>query len=168
MEEFRDIKDYEGLYQVSNFGKVKNSKGLILKGSKDKYGYLRVLLSKERKKKKYRVHRLVSEAFIDNLNNYSYVNHKDENKQNNCVDNLEWCTVKYNVNYGTAIERRSKKLINRKDQSKSVLQYTKEGKFVREWRSTRECARNGFAQGAVSACCRGKLKSHKGFIWKYK
>nr|UVX78839.1 MAG: zinc-binding loop region of homing endonuclease [Bacteriophage sp.] len=171
MEEFRDIKGYEGLYQVSNLGIVKNIKGRIMKQCKDRYGYLTISLCKEGKHKTFSVHRLVAEEFIPNENNYPCINHKDEDKTNNNVNNLEWCDYKYNSNYGTAIERRvnntdwKKIVINL---SKPVLQYTKNGMFVKEWSSTRECGRNGFSNGAVAACCRGERKSHKGYIWKYK
>ena len=112
-EEWRDIKGYEGKYQVSNLGRVKSLKNCkgnyrekILKLGKDKLGYLQVVLSKEGKGKLFRVHRLVAESFIENTNNYPEVNHKDENKSNNCVDNLEWCDRKYNCNYGTRNIRR--------------------------------------------------------------
>ena len=119
-EEFRDVKGYEGLYQVSNIGRVKslgngNStcpyflKERILSTTKRR-NYLAVTLSKQGKRKMYSLHRLVAETFIPNPNNYPCVNHLDENKQNNSVDNLEWCTYKYNCNYGTRNERISKAL----------------------------------------------------------
>ena len=157
-------KDYEGHYQVSNCGRVKSikfGKEKILKQRKDKRGYYSVVLSKNGIVKKYSVHRLVAEAFIDNTDNLPYVNHKDEDKTNNNVNNLEWCDAKYNINYGTCIERRSKK------KSKPVLQYDLEGNFIKEWKSTMECGRNGYNQGNVVACCQGKLKKYKGFIWRY-
>ena len=90
------------------------------------------------------------------------MNHKDEDKQNNNVDNLEWCNRTYNINYGTRNERIAL------TKSKTVLQYDLEGNFIREWKSTAECGRNGFHQGNVAACCRGELKKYKDFIWKYK
>ena len=160
-EIWKDKKDYEGHYQVSNCGRVKSfrfGKERILKLIKYKCGYLYVNLYKNNIKKEYLVHRLVAEAFIDNTDNLPCVNHKDENKLNNNVDNLEWCTHEYNINYGTRTERCSK----------PVLQYTLDGEFIREWPSTRECGKSGFNQGSVSACCRGKRKTHKGFLWEYK
>ena len=90
------------------------------------------------------------------------MNHKDENKTNNNVDNLEWCDAKYNVRYGTGLKRRSIA------QSKPVLQYDLQGNFIREWESTMECDRNGFCSRHVADCCNGKRKTHKGFIWRYK
>lgn len=185
MEEiFIDIKGYEGLYQINNLGRIKSlwyGKEKILKLGKDKDGYLKVNLCKNRKTKHFLVHRLVANAFIPNPNGYRCVNHKDEDKTNNRVDNLEWCTYQYNSNYGTCQQRRventdynevgrknAEKLLNRKDQSKIVLQYTKDGEFIRKWESIRECGRNGFKISNISSCCIGKRKTHKGFIWKYK
>lgn len=168
MEIWKDISGYEGKYQISNLGRVKRlgnnktKKEKIKIPAKNKDGYLRVNLYKEGKYKTFTVHRLVAEAFIQNPNNYPCVNHKDENPSNNNVDNLEWCDYKYNSNYGTCQQRRVEK------QSKSVLQFTKDNEFIMEWLSTMECARNGFNQGSVAACCRGERKTHKGFIWRYK
>ena len=175
-EYWKPVVGYEGLYMVSNWGRVKSfdrwvksrngsvrfCKGRILKPLTSSSGYLCVNLYKNNIKKEYLVHRLVAEAFIDNPDNLSQVNHRDENKLNNNVDNLEWCDAKYNINFGTCIERRSKK------KSKPVLQYTLDGEFVREWPSTMEAARNGFNQGNIWMCCQGKLKTYKGYIWKYK
>ena len=175
-EYWRPVVGYEGLYEVSNWGRVKSldtyRKGIngsvrfckerILKQGKDKFGYLYVDLYKNNIKKKYKVHRLVAEAFLDNPDNLPCVNHKDENKQNNIVSNLEWCNYSYNNSYGTRNEKVSKKL------SKIVLQYTLDGQFVREWPSTMECGRNEYNQGHVTLCCLGKQKTHKDFIWKYK
>ena len=164
-ELWKDIKDYEGHYQVSNWGRIKSikfGKERILKPVTDRHGYLLVSLWKNNKQKTYKVHRLVAEAFIPNPYNLPQVNHKDENPLNNNVNNLEWCNSKYNCNFGTRIERISKR------RSKTVLQYDLEGNFIREWKSTAECGRNGFNQAHVAACCQGKLKKHKDSIWRYK
>lgn len=168
-EIWKDKKDYEGHYQVSNCGRVKSikfGKERILKPFTDGRGYLYVNLCKNNKQKTYKVHRLVAEAFLPNPNNLPMINHRDENKSNNSVNNLEWCDVKYNNTYGTRIERVSEKNTNGK-RSKPVLQYTLDGKFVREWDSIRECGRNGFIPTCICMCCKGKLKKHKDFIWKY-
>ena len=160
-EYWKPVVGYEGLYEVSNWGRVKSlkfGKEKILKPSKNKKGYLHVVLCKENILKNFLVHRLVAEAFIPNPNNYKEVNHKDEDKSNNIVTNLEWCDRKYNQNYGTINERLSK----------PVLQYDLEGNFIKEWKSTMECGRNGYQQGHIADCCRGERKTHKGFIWKYK
>ena len=177
MEEiWKDIEGYEGLYEVSSYGRVKSlgqfvnhnyggyayRKGRILKPANNGQGYLQVVLYKNGYKKTFKVHRLVAEAFLDNPDNLPCVNHRDENPLNNIVSNLEWCTVKYNVNYGTGLKRMSEKL------SKPVLQYTLDGELIKEWSSARECDKNGFCYQHISACCRGQLKQHKGFIWRYK
>ena len=167
-EYWKPVLGYEGLYEVSNWGRVKSmnynhsGKEKILKPCTYNHGYLYVNLCKNGKVKKFLVHRLVAEAFIPNPNNLPQVNHKDECKTNNNVENLEWCSAKHNANFGTRNERVAKKC------SKPVVQYTLDGKFVREWKSIAECGRNGFHQGHISDCCRGKLKTHKGFIFKYK
>lgn len=166
-EIWKPIKDFDK-YFISNYGRVKSTKfgkERILKLTKDKDGYLIVNLYKNNKSKTFKVHRLVAETFLPNPYNLLQVNHKDENPQNNIVTNLEWCDAKYNNNYGTRNKRIGKSNTNGK-RSKPVLQYTLDGKFVREWESYRECKRNGFNH--VSECCRGKLKSCGGFIWRYK
>ena len=166
-ESWKDIEGYEGLYQVSNKGRVKslvNHKGVarekVLK-PEIVNGYKRVMLHKNKTIKHLLVHRLVANAFLPNPHNFPCVNHKDENKQNNVVSNLEWCTQKYNCNYGTGISRCAKAL------SKQVYQYSKDGVLIAVWESTAECGRNGYNSGAVSSCCNGKLKTHKGYIWSY-
>lgn len=184
VEVWKDIKGYEGFYKSSTFGRarsldtyrkdkngtVKFYRGRILKPITDKNGYLYVNLYKNNKLKRFLIHRLIAEAFLEipeelkhlKGTRYLQVNHKDECKTNNNAENLEWCSSSYNVNYGTGIERRSK------TQSKPVLQYDLEGNFIKEWKSVTECGRNGFSYGAVAACCRGELKKYKDFIWKYK
>ena len=173
-EEWKDIKNYEGLYQVSNWGRVKslitdkNRRKRILKQHNRGNGYLFVVLTNnEHQSKNISVHRLVAETFLPNPENLPEVNHIDENKENNRVDNLEWCDHTYNINYGNRTKKASESKLNGK-QSKPVLQFTLTGDLIREWESTMECGRNGFNQGAVAACCRGKLLQYKGFLWMYK
>lgn len=120
-EIWKDIVGYEGLYQVSNLGNVKRLKGYKGRGkgyiveehfiqpSINSRGYQNVVLCKNGKTKTFSMHRLVAIAFLDNSNNLPQVNHKDENKLNNCVDNLEWCNSKYNNNYGTRNKKCSDK-----------------------------------------------------------
>ena len=100
MEEWKDINGYEGLYMISNFGRIKSLyQNRILKPKVDKNGYLEIGLMKNKRRKYFKVHRLVAMNFIDNQNNYPVVNHKNEIKNDNRVENLEWCTVKYNNHY---------------------------------------------------------------------
>lgn len=172
-EIWKDIQGYKGLYQVSNLGNVKSlgnnkrRKEKILKPCKTKDGYLFIGLHKEGKTKKFRINRLVAIAFIPNPNNYPMVNHKKEfEKENNRVDNLEWCDNEYNINYGTHNKRQAK------SKSKEVYQYTIDGTLVKKWESTNECGRNGFSHSAVSLCCNNKYNfrsnKYKGYIWSYK
>ena len=164
MEEWRDIEGYEGLYQVSNYGRVKSLKHLdelVLKPSKKRNGYLGVVLCENGNTHSFGVHRLVAEVFIPNPQNLPQVNHKDEDKTNNRVENLEWCSSKYNVNYG------NRNTICAEIFSKKVYQYTLDNELVKIWQSTQECGRNGFLQSCVSSCCQGKQKTHKGFKWSY-
>lgn len=123
-------------------------------------GYLTTYLSKNNKQKHYFTHRLVAEAFIPNPNNFLEVNHIDENKQNNNVNNLEWCTRKYNTHYNG---------IDKKRNSKKIIQYDKEGKIVKEWECIMEVQRQlGFNNANICQCCKGKYKTVGGYIWKYK
>lgn len=138
-EVWRDIKDYEGLYQVSNLGDVRslnyNQTGEIkvLKQGNAK-GYKRVGLFKNGKTKQYSVHRLVALAFISNPDDLPMVNHKDEDKTNNNVNNLEWCTHEYNMSYGTRNERISKKHKgkHRSEETKKKISEGHKGKTLSE------------------------------------
>ena len=160
------IKGYEGLYEVSDQGRVRSlkfGKERIMKPQRNTCGYLMVVLYKNGEKNNCMIHRLVSQTFIPNPDNLPQVNHKDENKENNSVHNLEWCSSKYNTNFGTRNQRASMKL------SKPILQYTKSGEFVREWKSMNGVQRNlGFYHGNISFCCTGRRKSAYGYIWKFK
>ena len=171
MEEWRDIKGYEGYYQVSNFGRVKSlsrdvgsnrcKNESIMKTSLDKDGYEHLVLRKNGKQRHFRVNRLVAEAFLENPNNYPQVNHKDEDRTNNNVNNLEWCSAKYNVNYGSRTEKASKKVI-----------CVTTGKI---FKSIAEASKYYNLRGNhISACCKGKLKScgkhpitGEKLVWKY-
>ena len=106
MEIWKEIKGYEGLYEVSNQGNIRSLKTGKLRKPKNNFGYLRINLCKNNVVKFHMVHRLVAETFIENNDqNLTQVNHKNENKQDNRVENLEWCDAKYNNNYGTKIIR---------------------------------------------------------------
>lgn len=134
-------------------------------------GYLKVILCKDGKTKQLLVHRLVANAFIPNPLNLPFINHKDEDKTNNAVSNLEWCSQQYNTNYGTCPKRISAKLKGKfvnGPKAKQVLQYDKQGNFLKRWPSTQEIKRRlGFNQGNICDCCNGKLKSANGFVWMY-
>jgi hypothetical protein len=174
MEEvWKDIEGYDD-YQVSNHGRVKSlkyGKERIMTPHTINGGYLNVCLSKNSKINWYLIHRLVAEAFISNPYNLPYINHKDECKTNNHVDNLEWCTRQYNNTYGTGIQRMTEKLKGRNNtkKSKTIYQYTLDGKFIKEFPSTMEVERQlGYSNGNISQCCLGKRKTAYGYVWKYK
>ena len=180
-EIFRDIEGFENLYQISNYGRVYSLiSGKFLKTCKDKDNYRQITLHKNGKQKTYLVHRLVAQAFIPNPSNLPQINHKDENPSNNHLENLEWCDAKYNVNYGTRIERvmqhpnykatreKSGKVASEK-LSKPVLQFTKDGELVAEYPSTREAERQTrIYNQSISKCCNEKLKSAGKYLWRYK
>ena len=167
-EEWKPIPGYDGMYEVSNWGRVKsykhNSDGKILSPGKDGRGYHIIALCKDGKRKMCKIHRLVATAFISNPSNLPEVNHKDENRRNNYLGNLEWCDHSYNNSYGTKNQRAAEKL------SIPVVQLDKEGNLVAEYKSTREAARRtGIAQSNICNCCQHKsYKSAGGFIWIYK
>lgn len=163
MEEiWKEIDGFDGDYMVSNLGRVKSVRRNIILRQSIRNGYERVTLCANNSQKDYYIHRLVAHAFIPNPNNYPIVNHKDENRTNNRVDNLEWCTRKYNASYGTRNIRTAIK------QSKKVYQYDMEGNLLEIFPSCISVQRKlGYKQGTISSCCLGKIKSYKGFIFKY-
>nr|UWF88477.1 MAG: zinc-binding loop region of homing endonuclease [Bacteriophage sp.] len=156
-------------YEVSNFGRVKSycryKEGRLLKFNKNYYGYLSVALCNNGKTKLTKVHRLVASVFLNNDNNLPQINHKDEDVTNNHVDNLEWCTAKYNINYGN----RSAKMA--KTQSVPVLQYNLDLTLLRKWDSIKEAADylniKKAGRGHITECCQGKRRVAYGYIWRY-
>lgn len=174
-EIWKDIKGWEGLYQVSNLGRVRSlPKGghketITMNCGHDSCGYFQAKLSAKGVQKSYKVHRLVALAFIPNPKKYKEINHKDENKENNEVTNLEWCDRSYNLNYGSYPSNMRLKMTNRKDKSKHVCQYTKDGKYIRDWVSSKEVERQcGYNRSNICACCRGTRRYAYGFVWKFK
>ena len=178
IEVWKDIEGYEGLYQVSNLGNVRSldrivdyghskayRKGKNLSGSYASGGYAQVQLNHNKKTKQELIHRLVAKAFIPNPNNLPCVNHKDENKRNNCVENLEWCTEKENINYGTRTVRRTKTV------SVPVVMCDLDGAGIMEFDSVNEAARKIHSiniAGNITECCKGRRKTACGYKWKYK
>jgi len=179
-EIWREVKGFEGLYEVSNCGRVRSlnygrtGQTRLLKLGKSNKGYLDVCLCKNGKATYKLVHRLVAEAFLENPMNLPEVNHKDEDKTSNFVfvdeagnvvpekSNLEWISLKDNINYGTGNERRAK------TRSKRVLQFDLDGNLVQEWPSTMEVYRQiGWRCGHISECCLGKRKSAYSFLWRH-
>lgn len=159
LEIWKEIEGYEGLYQVSNLGNVRSQNKTLTPGI-GKNGYPLVVLSKNGKTKSFYVHKLVALAFIPNPNNLKCINHKDEGRANNRVDNLEWCDYNYNNSYGT------RRLREVQTKSRKVEQL-ENGRLVKVWSSTREAQRNGFVSGCISLCCNGKRQSHKGYEWQW-
>lgn len=177
-EVWKPIPNYEGFYEVSNIGRVRSLYRYkkILHPS-DTNGYRTVELWKGKKRKRIGVHRLVAMAFIDNPDNKPFVNHKDETRDNNSVDNLEWVTHLENCRYGTAIARRtahldySKRRVNNAGQilacSKPIIQYDKNGNYIREWKSATECSKEtGFSISGIRSVVRGKRNSIFGYVFK--
>lgn len=164
-------------YMISSFGRVKSLKEKevrILKPNKTKFGYLQARLFRNGISHTKYIHRLVAKAFINNPDCLPQVNHKNEVKTDNHASNLEWCACRYNLIYGTRIERMSKSLTGRKlnvkvtaRMSKPVKQLTMDGHLIKVWRSTREAARNGFNQSEISKCCRNKSRKHHGYRWQF-
>lgn len=207
-EIWKDIEEYKGIYQVSNFGDVKSLERKInrhhnavlnLKERKLKQlnvnGYMTVALSKKNNRKQTLIHRLVAEAFIPDKSTFKSmpdedrdlivlddleVNHKDENKANNIVMNLEWCTHKYNINYGdgnknrSATEKQTKSSSNYSQRyngfggkKRAVLQYDLQNNFIKEWQSITEASKT-LGLKKIWEVCNGKRNKCGNCIWKYK
>lgn len=178
MEIWKDVKGYEGLYKVSNKGNVysvprvtkvgratRNDGGYLLKQHTEATGYLTVCLSDGRgDRRPKKVHRLVMEAFVPNPNGYPCVNHKDEDKTNNTLENLEWCSIAYNNNYGTHQQRSAKSRINNPKNS-HVVMCVETGVI---YPSTREASRQtGIDQSQIWHCLKAQWRVAKGTHWTY-
>lgn len=175
METWRQIRGYEGIYDISSLGRVKSlrrrehsdKRGYyvvqekVLKPISNGKGYLGVILTKNGEHEHYYIHRLVAEAFIPNPKNYPQINHKNEDKSDNSCENLEWCTSLYNMNYGNTQERKAEFF------KKKVAQYSLDGKLIAIYDSITEAAKqNGFLVSPISNCFVGRYKTSYGFIWK--
>lgn len=182
-EVWRDIDGYEGRYMVSNLGHVRSMNfrnhgypmNITPKVNND--GRLWVLLYKDRQTKPMLIHRLVAMAFIPNCDNLPQVNHKDENPKNNCVENLEWCTAKYNVEYSLQRhpERRARPWLyglygvkKKRKRNQPIAQINSRGEIVKVWEDSRTIMlETGMSDWSISECCRGKRKTAYGFRWRY-
>ena len=179
-EEWKDIKGYERLYQVSNYGRVRSYdreviqkhysgcdtthiyKGKVMKLRQNKNGYMIAYLTKNKRQTKYLVHRLVAEAFIPHEPNKNYVNHLDNDSTNNNVTNLEWCTQSENIKY--AYDNGTKT----PPHQKRIEQYYLNGDYIKTWDSQSKIEKElGVKQANISKVCLGKRKQTGGYVWKY-
>lgn len=173
MEQWKNVVGYEGSYLISSLGRVFSiSSNKVLKTYINKLGYERIEFNVGGTNRKYFVHRLVAEAFVPNPSNLPIVNHRDENPSNNKADNLEWCTHKYNLNYGTCIQRRVAHTAYKHGadhaQSKKVYQFDLKGNFIKEYGSAGEAANEtGLERKSICKCGTGHLKTYGGYVWKY-
>lgn len=170
-EIWAEIPGYEGLYSISNLGRIKSfhkskrqgcASECLLKNTLANNGYCQVTLYKGQKRRKFLVHRLVAECFIPNPNNLPQINHKNENTTDNRADNLEWCDAAYNNAYGTA---RLRSIITK---SKMVEQYLPSGQFIARY----ACASiaeyiTGVSRKLIQQCCHGSIKTACGYVWHY-
>lgn len=200
METWKDVENYVGYYQISNNGRIRSLdrvsinkdgikrilKGKIMNPAIGPHGYYTICLRKKGLRETARIHRLVAVEFIENPNNLPIINHKNEIKTDNRVENLEWASYAYNVNYGTSLERmkRTRKengigvgknhpryAMFGKDNpcSKPILQFDLDGNFVAEYDSVMTVERTlGFLNGNVVAAARGRYKQAYGYVWRYK
>lgn len=189
-EIWKDVKEYEGLYQISNLGNVKSLDRYIINKNRDKQyfpgkylsqgigdNYLKVTLSKNNKQRTFRIHILVARAFIPNPENKPEVNHIDGNKKNNKVNNLEWNTRSENElhAYKNGLAKPSNKQKQavakyaKENYSKKVVQYSLNGEFIKEWNSMHDVWRElGIRPSYICRCCKGLRNQTYGYIWKYK
>ena len=160
-----DIDGYDGLYSISNLGRVMShhrSKHRLLRPRINNKGYVLVNLCKNGGMKTFKIHVLVAKHFLANPHGLTEINHKDEDKTNNRFDNLEWCTRSYNVNYGTRISRQRKALI------KGVIQFSRSGDMIATYDSITQARQStGLSVSHIAACCKKKVPTAGGFVWRY-
>lgn len=162
-EVWKDIEGYDSMYRISNLGNVYSKHiNRNLKPGKTQDGYLYVMLQYNGKQKINLIHRLIATYFIPNPNNLPLINHKDEDKTNNSIDNLEWCTYAYNSTYNNVHIKRALELGQR------VLAYNKDGEVMYDYCSAREAARQlGYQHTNISACCNGNIITYKNLVWSH-
>lgn len=179
MEIYKDVKGFEGLYKVSNYGNIKSLERkeickniLRIRGERIlkpslRRGYLFVTLSKNGQKKGVNIHKIVADHFLENIFNYPQIDHIDGDKENNNVENLRWVTAKQNSNNKNSPNTFLGKKINKG--GKIVLQFDLDDNLINEWVTTMEIQRVlGYQRGNISNCCNGLVKTAYGFKWKYK
>lgn len=161
-EVWKDICGYERAYQISNYGVVKRTNtDKKLTPIHNPNGYLYINLYKNGKNTKKYIHRLVAEAFLENPNNYSIVNHIDGKKHNNYFENLEYCTRSENQLHAYKMGLQTKK-------SKQINQFDKKGNFIKKWNGQYSIERElKISNASINKCCNGKLKTAGGYIWRY-
>ena len=186
MEIWKDILWYEWLYKISNLWNIKslwkwkthNSKETILKSNLNTWKYLKISLYKNWIWRTITIHRLVAQAFIPNINNKPFINHKDWNKQNNCVNNLEWCTNSENQKHSInvlwnktmfSVNHYNKwKFWKHNHRSKKINQYDLDWSFIKTWDSMMDIERElKIKNSNICACCKWRKKTYLSFIWKY-
>ena len=184
MEIWKDIKGYEGKYQVSSLGRIKSlyrwngkafySREHIIKSYINKNGYVYIALMKNNKNKNCRLHRLVAEAFLDNPNNYNDINHKDGNKENNNINNLEYCTKSYNMKHAFKNNLwkspNSGRFGSNSYKAKKVAMVDKNtNEIIKTFNSIIDATHfvNKNSSGHIVNCCKGKLKTAYGYKWQY-
>lgn len=160
MEIWKEVEGYEGLYQVSNLGRVK-SKNKTLHLNTNTYGYKHVTLSKDNVQKTVLVHRLVASAFIGNPSGKPQINHKDGNKNNNAESNLEWVTQESNNRHAIETNLRQVKKVAAVDNSGNVIKVLNNRMEVNEFLGRSVC------QDLITRCCNGKRKTAYGYSWRY-
>ena len=184
-EIWKDIKGYEGLYQASTLGEIRRIESVVVDKNKKrirtfknkkikqilrKDGYYFVNLSKNGKVKTAKVHRLIAETFLKNDVNYNIINHKDGNKINNNVTNLEWCTCSHNTKEAYRLGLRKPNILKEalNGRSKPVLQYDTSKNFIKKWSCIKEASKKlKIKDSNISLVCKGKRKTARGYIWKY-
>lgn len=169
-EVWQDIPGYEGLYQASTHGRIRNKQRRnVLTPCISKYGYCCTAFFVDNKFINVRFARAIAITFLPKWEpEHTQVNHKDENKLNNRVENLEWCSAKYNNNYGTHNQRMKETQKNDPKKSKAILQYDKTGNLIASYPSAHEVKRQkGWSDGNIRNCCRGIVRTAYGYIWKF-
>lgn len=174
-EVWKDITGYCGKYQISNLGRIRSLRYnggnhiKVMSPNDNGHGYLSVALCDGFGKRRiFYVHRLVAEAFLDNPDNLPQVNHLDHNRKNNNVHNLEWCSIRDNLLYGTTHERAANTMRETSPTRKPVAQYSLSGDFIRTFRSINDAEREtGIRASGISLCCNNKLRKTGGYVFSF-